>query len=81
MKDRERYKHVWQGALELALRRDPHRMLFLWGMQARIRTHFPYKKCLWVGTTGCVHRSSLAVRSAVLNFFSDVAYGTTLLQL
>jgi len=33
MKDRRRYKYVWQGALELALRRDPRRMLFLWGMQ------------------------------------------------
>mmetsp|Transcript_664 Transcript_664/g.994 ORF Transcript_664/g.994 Transcript_664/m.994 type:complete len:484 (+) Transcript_664:235-1686(+) len=33
MKEQARYRYVWQGALELAMRADPARMLFIWGMQ------------------------------------------------
>ncbi|KAJ9519671.1 hypothetical protein QJQ45_013299 [Haematococcus lacustris] len=33
IKDRHRYKHIWQGALELAMRFDSSRMMFFWGAQ------------------------------------------------
>lgn len=33
-KDRARYKFVWQGALELAMRSSPEHHLFIYGMQA-----------------------------------------------
>ncbi len=36
MKDRARYKYIWQGALELAMRHEPERMMFYWGMQVSI---------------------------------------------